>query len=108
MKVSFRLRIEENRCDNVLNPLQIDKFKFELFQSEKNIEDDNFKFYQYGGKVLKKKKLENTGGKGEIARYEQFLLFLQRFRKTCTEDMQKQGLVCERVIIIIALIIILT
>ena len=27
-------------------------------------------------------KVENTVGKGEIARYEQFLLFLQRFQKT--------------------------
>ena len=25
-------------------------------------------------------------GKGEIARYEQFLLFLQCFQKTCTAD----------------------
>ena len=29
---------------------------------------------------------KNTVGKGEIARYEQFLLFLQRFQKTCTAD----------------------
>ena len=29
------------------------------------------------------KRIENTVGKGEIARYEQFLLFSQRFRKTC-------------------------
>ena len=33
------------------------------------------------------KRLENTVGKGEIARYEQFLLFPQCFQKTCTEDM---------------------
>ena len=30
--------------------------------------------------------LENTVGKGEIARYEQFLLFPQYFQKTCTAD----------------------
>ena len=29
---------------------------------------------------------ENTVGKGEIARYEQFLLFQQCFQKTCTAD----------------------
>ena len=29
---------------------------------------------------------ENTVGKGEIACYEQFLLFLQCFQKTCTAD----------------------
>ena len=32
------------------------------------------------------KQVENTVGKGEIARYEQFLLFPQRFQNTCTAD----------------------
>ena len=36
-------------------------------------------------------------GKGEIARYEQFLLFPPCFQKTCTADKQKPGLVWERV-----------
>ena len=43
------------------------------------------------------KGVENTWGKGEIARYEQFLLFPQCFQKTCAADMLKQGLVWERV-----------
>ena len=30
--------------------------------------------------------VENTVGKGEIARYEQFLLFLQCFQKICIAD----------------------
>ena len=30
--------------------------------------------------------IENTMGKGEIARYEQFLLFPLCFQKTCTAD----------------------
>ena len=30
---------------------------------------------------------KKTLGKGEIARYEQFLLFPQYFQKTCTADM---------------------
>ena len=30
--------------------------------------------------------VENTVGKGEIARYEQFLLFPQCFQKTLTAD----------------------
>ena len=30
--------------------------------------------------------MENTVGKGEIARYEQFLLFLQCFQKDFTAD----------------------
>ena len=32
------------------------------------------------------KQVENTEGKGEIARHEQFLLFPQCFQKTCTAD----------------------
>ena len=32
------------------------------------------------------KQVENTVGKGEIAHYEQFLLFPQFFQKTCTAD----------------------
>ena len=35
--------------------------------------------------------------KGEIARYEQFLLFPQCFQKICTADTLKQGLVWEKV-----------
>ena len=33
------------------------------------------------------KELENTMGNGEIARYEQFLLFPLCFQKTCTAEM---------------------
>ena len=43
------------------------------------------------------KRVENTVGKGEIARYEQFLLFPQCFQKTCTAETLKPGLVWERV-----------
>ena len=41
--------------------------------------DDNFKFDENGRKFSKQ--VENTVGKGEIARYEQFLLFPQCFQK---------------------------
>ena len=47
--------------------------------------DDNFRFNENGRKFFKR--VENTVGKGEIARYEQFLLFPQCFQKTCTADM---------------------
>ena len=46
--------------------------------------DDNFKFDKNDSKLSKW--VENTVGKGEIARYEQFLLFPQCFQKTCTAD----------------------
>ena len=42
---------------------------------------DNFKFDLNGRKLSKR--VENTVGKGEIARDEQFLLFPQCFQKAC-------------------------
>ena len=53
-------------------------FKFKEFT------DDNFKFDESGR--MFSKRVENTVGKGEIARYEQFLLFPQCFQKICTAD----------------------
>ena len=50
----------------------------------KEFADDNFKFEENGVKFSKW--LDNTVGKGEIARYEQFLLFSLCFQKTCTAD----------------------
>ena len=59
----------------------------------KEFVDDNFKLIENGRKLSKQ--VENTVGKGEIARYEQFLLFPRCFQKTCTAD--TSGLVWERV-----------
>ena len=50
----------------------------------KEFADNNLKFDEKGRKFFKL--VENTVGKGEIARYEQFLLFPQCFQKTCTAD----------------------
>ena len=50
----------------------------------KELVDDNFKFDENGRKVSKR--VENTVEKGEIARYEQFLLFPQCFQETSTVD----------------------
>ena len=61
----------------------------------KDFADDNSKLDENGEKVSKR--VENTVGKGEIARYEQFHLFPQCFQKTCTADTHKPGLVWERV-----------
>ena len=66
----------------LLNPFPNDKF---LYSSKlKEFADDNFKFAENGRNFSKLE--ENTVGKGEIARYEQFLLFPQCFQKTCTAD----------------------
>ena len=43
------------------------------------------------------KKVENTVGKGEIARYEQFLLLLQCILKTCTAVTYKPGFIWKKV-----------
>ena len=47
----------------------------------KEFADDNFKFDENGRKLCEW--VENTVGKGEIARSEQFLLFSQCFQKAC-------------------------
>ena len=67
----------EGWMDGGFNPLPDDKFldKFKLKQSA----DDNLKFDENSRKFSKW--IENTLGKGEIARYEQFLLFPQCFQK---------------------------
>ena len=56
---------------------------FRLFQTER-ICRDNPQFDENGGKFSVR--IENTVGKGQNPRYEQFLLFLQRFQNTCTAD----------------------
>ena len=57
----------------ILDPLKLKEFA-----------DYNFKFEEIGRKFFKW--LENTMGKGEIACYQQFLLFPLCFQKTCTAD----------------------
>ena len=59
----------------------------------KEFADDNFKFDENGRKLSKR--VENTVGKGEIARYEQFLLFPQRFQKACFPGVSKGVIVWE-------------
>ena len=46
----------------------------------KEFADDNFKFDVNGRKPSKR--VDNTEGKGEIASYKHFFLFLQCFQKT--------------------------
>ena len=50
----------------------------------KEFADNNFEFDHNDRKLSRW--LENTVGKGETARYERFLLFLQCFQMTCTAD----------------------
>ena len=63
----------------------VNSFKHILESSKlKELADDNFKVI---GKVEFLSKCRNNVGKGEIAYYEQFLLFPRCFPKTCTADM---------------------
>ena len=50
----------------------------------KEFVDDNFKWDENDRKFYKW--VQNTVGKGEFARYEQFLLFPQSFQNACTAD----------------------
>ena len=59
----------------------------------KEFADDNFKFDENGRKLSKR--VENTLGKGEIARYERFLLFPQCFQKACFPGASKGVIVWE-------------
>ena len=63
----------------VINPLPDDKILD--WSKLKQFADNNFKFDENSRKFSKP--VENTVGKGEIARYEQFLLFPQCFQKAC-------------------------
>ena len=59
----------------------------------KDFADDNFKFDENGRKLSKW--VENTVGKGETARYEQFLPFQQCFQKACFPGVSKGVIVWE-------------
>ena len=84
-RVCFRGLRRLTLVDSVLksiNPFPNDKF---LESSKlKEFADDNFNFDEDDWKFSKR--IENTVGKGEIARNEQFLLFPQCFQKACTAD----------------------
>ena len=87
----FRLHINIEVCSflTLSQTTNFDCSKLKVFA------DDKFTFDENGRRFSKR--VENTVGKGEIARYEQFLLFPQCFQKTCIADTKKPGLVWERV-----------
>ena len=59
----------------------------------KEFADNNFKFDENGRKLSQR--VENTVGKGRIARYEQFLLYPQCFQKACFSGASKDVIVRE-------------
>ena len=74
-----------------VNPLPDDKILD--WSKLKQIADDNFEFDVNRRKFSQL--VENTLGKGEIARYEQFLLFPQCFQKACFPRVSKGVVVWE-------------
>ena len=78
-----------------LTPLTLYQTTIFLLFQIKEFADDNFELDEYGRKFSTW--VENTVRKGEIAHYEQFLLFPQCFLPTCTAETQKPGLAWERV-----------
>ena len=78
-------------CINFLQPITrrqiLDSSKLKEFA------DDNFKFDENGRKLSKG--VENTVGKGEIAHYEQFLLFPLCFQMDCFPGASKGVIVWE-------------
>ena len=66
------------------SPLTLSQMTFLDSSKQKDLAEDNFKFDENGRKFSKR--VENTVGKGEIAHYEQFLLFPQCFQKTSIAD----------------------
>ena len=76
-------------CKFCFNSTLSQTTKFTPFQIKKISRTTILSFDENGGKFSNS--VENTVGKGEIARYEQFLLFPQCFQKTFT------ALVWERV-----------
>ena len=81
-------KIRQNYRQLTLSPFP----KRQILDSSKLKEfaDDNFKFNENGRKFFKR--VENTGGKGEIACHEQFLLFPQCFKRLVLQTYKNQGL----------------
>ena len=68
----------------LLSSLPFPKLQILYSTKPKKLADDSSKFDENGREFSER--VENTVGKVEIARYEQFLLFPQCFQKTCTAD----------------------
>ena len=78
-RILFRKQRErKKKCLSLSQTTILDSSKLKEFA------DDNFKFDENGRRFYKR--AENTVGKGETARDEQFLIFALCFQKTCTAD----------------------
>ena len=74
-------------------PCTVNPFPYEQILDSsklKEFADDNFEFDENGRKLFKG--VENTFGKGEISRNEQFLLFPQCFKGLVLQTRNYKGL----------------
>ena len=82
MHYNWQRKIHKYVNDHEINPFPneiiFDSSKLKVFA------EDNFKFDENGQRVLQMGRKQWK--KGEIAHYEQFLLFPQCFLKNCTAD----------------------
>ena len=69
-------------CGKRVSPFPLDIYKLEEFA------DDNFRFDKNCVKFSKQ--VENTAGKGEVACYEQFLLFRSLFNRLVLQTHTKR------------------
>ena len=81
-KEFYRRHVKTRACLKILDSSRLKQFA-----------EDNFKFNENGIKLSKP--VENTVGKGEIARYKQFLLFPQSLQKACYPGASKGVIVWE-------------
>ena len=70
--------------ETILNLFLSQKTNFRLFQTERVCRRQRQIWSKWKKTFFKR--VENTVGKGEIGRYEQFLLFPRCFQKICTAD----------------------
>ena len=88
-KISALSKLKASADDNLTH------YQTKILDSSKLKEfaDDNFKFDENGRKLSEQ--VENTLGNGNIARYEQFLLFQQCFQKASFPGASQGAIVWE-------------
>ena len=79
----------DQTTDLLFSSLQLFVCQFLGFSKLKEFADDNLKFDENGSRLYNW--VENTEGKGEIARYEQFLLSHSVFKRLILQTHKNQG-----------------
>ena len=81
-RLQIPLQLDRSRFWRLVKGLTLSQMINCRLSKLKEFADCNFEYNENGGKLSKT--LQNSVGKGEIARHEQFLLFPPCFQKTCT------------------------